>query len=97
MSGFVAGWTSGGWRFVAPAEGMRFYVRTSGVSAMFREGAWEFGAVRGSSLVVGNQQVVGSRLAAIASPSGGSIIDAQGRTALTAILAALRTHGLIES
>jgi hypothetical protein len=97
MSGLIAGWTSGGWRFIAPAEGMRFYVRATGVWATFREGAWEYGAVRGASLLIGDQQVVGSRNAAIAAPSGGSMIDAQARTTLTAILSALRTHGLIES
>lgn len=96
-SGQVAGWTSGGWRFIAPREGMRFYVRSAGTWAVFREGAWEIGTVRGSALTIGDQQVVGARLAAIPSPSGGTTIDGEARTALSAILAALRTHGLIDS
>jgi hypothetical protein len=44
---------------------------------------------------VGGQQVVGSQAAAIASPSGGATVDAEARTAIDAILAALRAHGLI--
>ena len=95
--GCIAGWTSGGWRFVEPLEGMRFLVRTTGIDAMFRDGAWELGAVRGSALLIGDRQVVGDRVAAIASPSGGTTIDAEARAAVSAILAALRTHGLIES
>jgi hypothetical protein len=96
-SNCIAGWTSGGWRFIPPMDGMSLYVRASETFATYRAGAWEIGAVRGSSLVIGDDQVVGSRQAAIASPAGGSTVDAEARTALSAILAALRTHGLIES
>lgn len=97
QGGCVAGWTSGGWRFVVPAEGMRLHVISAGIDAMFRDGAWELGAMRGSALMIGGQQVVAGRQSAIASPSGGTTIDAQARSALGAILAALRTHGLIEA
>lgn len=65
----VAAYTSGGWRFVAPVEGMSAYVRSSGIWATYRSGAWEQGVVRGTSVLVAGQQVVGSRAAAIASPS----------------------------
>lgn len=51
--------------------------------------------MRGDRLVIGGQQVVAARGAAIAAPSGGAIIDAEARTALSAILSALRLHGLI--
>jgi hypothetical protein len=91
----VAGWTSGGWRFVAPFEGLPVHVRSTGTCAMFRGGAWEIGQVRGAALVIGNEQVVGSRAAAIASPAGGATIDSGARAAIDAILGALRGHGLI--
>jgi len=96
-SGSVAGWTSGGWRFVAPSDGMRLVVRATGIEAIYREGAWELGAVRGSALVIGDEQVIGSRLGPIASPAGGATVDVEARAALGAILVALRTHGLIAS
>jgi Protein of unknown function (DUF2793) len=93
----LATFTSGGWRFIAPAEGVTAYVRSSGTSAAFRAGAWEVGQVRGSALVIGGQQVVGAQAAAIASPSGGTAVDAEARGTIGQILAAMRAHGLIAS
>ncbi len=46
---------------------------------------------------INGTQVITSQQAAISSPSGGSTIDAEARTAINDILAALRTHGLIET
>ena len=76
---------------------MTLYERSSGGLATFRNAAWEIGALCGSSLRIDGLQVVGSQAAAIASPAGGSVIDAEARAALGAILAALREHGLIAS
>jgi hypothetical protein len=96
MSQCVAGWTSGGWRTIAPVEGMSMFVRSTGTTATYRSGAWEIGQVRGAALVIGDEQVVGNRAAAIASPAGGATIDSEARAAIEAILGALRGHGLIE-
>jgi hypothetical protein len=96
-SGYVVAWTAGGWRFVSPAEGMSLFERTSGTCAVFRNGAWETGIIHGASLVIGGQQVVGERLAAIDTPAGGSVVDTEGRLAIAAMLDALRQHGLIEA
>ena len=95
QAGKVAGYTIGGWRFIEPADGLSLMVKTTGLTAVFRSGAWTIGEVSASAVKVGGQQVVGARSAAIASPSGGSVIDAEARSALTAILTALRNHGLI--
>jgi hypothetical protein len=97
MSLSVAAWSSGGWRFIPPAEGMTLYERTSGTWTIFRNGAWESGLVRGSALLIGDEQVVGPRAAAIDSPAGGSTVDAESRASIDAILGALRQHGLIET
>ena len=94
-SGSVAAWTSGGWRFITPCEGMELYERTSGTWAVFRGGAWEIGNLRGSALLLGGQQVVGVRAGAIQSPTGGSVVDAEARAAIQVILDTLRQHGLI--
>lgn len=93
----LAAYTSGGWRFVAPLEGATAYVRSSSQWATFRSGAWELGALRGSSVLIAGQQVVGAREAAIAGPSGGSVVDLEARSAVGQILTALRHHGLIET
>jgi hypothetical protein len=93
----VACYTGGGWRFIEPAEGMIAYIRSDGVWATYRAGAWETGAVRGSNLILDGQQVVGGRAAAIASPSGGTTIDSEARSTIDQLLAAMRQHGLIET
>lgn len=95
--GMIAGFTAGGWRFVAPREGMTMLVRTSGETALFRGGSWTIGELRGASLVIGGSQVVGARGAAIANPAGGAQVDTEARAAIGAILTALRQHGLIAS
>lgn len=94
--GSLAAFSSGGWRYFAPVEGMSAFVWSTSVCALYRSGAWELGSLRGSALLVGGQQVVGSRAAAIADPAAGSTVDAEARTAIGQILAALRGHGLIE-
>jgi hypothetical protein len=53
-------------------------------------------SIRGDAVMIGDQQVVGSRAAAIASPAGGATVDSEARVAVDAILGALREHGLIE-
>jgi len=93
----IAGYTSGGVRFIMPREGMSAYVKATGTWASFHSGAWEIGVVRGASLILGGMQVVGSRLAAIPEPSGGTNLDVEARGTINQILAALRQHGLIES
>lgn len=93
--GSVASYSEAGWRFLPPVEGMSLLVRSSGLQATYRGGAWDIGVVRAGEMVVGGNKVVGARAAAVAAPAGGTVIDAQARTAVNAILTALRGHGLI--
>jgi hypothetical protein len=83
--------------FARSVEGLTLYERTGGVWAAFRSGAWEFGRVRAASVEIEGQQVVGPRAGAIGSPVGGTVVDVEGRSAIEAILTALRQHGLIAS
>lgn len=91
----LAGWTAGGWRFVAAVEGMAVWDRATGSVARRVGGLWLSGIVTGMRFVVGGVQVVGSRAAAIGAPAGGTTVDAEARATVTAILTALRGHGLI--
>ena len=91
----LAGYTAGGWRFVAAIEGLSAVDKASGETATFNDGAWEKGQVRAAMLLVGGNQVVGARLAAVSDPTGGTIVDVEARAAVAAILARLRGHGLI--
>jgi hypothetical protein len=92
----LAAWTSGGWRFVVPPAGMSVWNRADGLSLRFDGTAWSGGELVGSSLRINGVQVVGERRPAIASPSGGTIIDAEARAAVSAVIAALMSHGLID-
>ena len=95
-AGHLAAYSSAGWRYLAPIEGLRAYVRSTGTVATYRGGSWEIGLVRASSVLVSGQQVVGERRSGISNPSGGSVIDSEARAAIGAMLAALRAHGLID-
>ena len=82
---FAPAWLSNGSAeegFARSTDGMSAYIKSSGQRASYRDGAWE---------------ILGARLAAIPSPSGGSNVDTEGRAAIDQILDALREHGLIES
>lgn len=94
-AGDLAIFTAGGWRFVAAREGMQVWSIADSVS--FRRAGlnWLGGAITATSVLVGGQQVVGARGAAVATPVGGAVIDIEARATLTAMLASLRSHGLI--
>jgi len=72
----IAAWSEGGWRFIAPREGLRAYDISAGAHRIYSGSAWHL-------------------IAAPAAPIGGGTIDTQARTAITAIIAALRTGGII--
>ena len=92
-----AGYTAGGWRFIAPVDGLTALVKASGQFATYIGGSWELGQIRGARLSVGGEQVVGPRLAAVVEAAGGTTVDSEARATIAAILDRLRQHGLIAS
>lgn len=92
----IAGWTSAGWRFLAPIAGMSVRNRSSGLSLQWLGNDWSSGELAAAMVIVGGKKVVGERQPAVASPSGGTTIDKEARTAIAAITAALKSHGLID-
>ena len=64
----IAAYSSGGLQFLAPREGMRLDVVTSGKTAVYRSGVWEVGTFNGTQLMVDGLKVVGERGLAIAAP-----------------------------
>ena len=93
----LAAYTPGGLRYLAPVEGLSVFVKSTGTVAAYRNSAWELGVVRASRIVISGNQVVGERQVAIADPTGGTQVDAEARSAIAAMLAAMRAHGLIAS
>lgn len=91
----VAGWTQGGWRFLAAIAGMSVSRRDDGMPARFDGNTWVIGALQGSALFLCGVQVLSERQPAIAHPSGGGTIDAEARAVLGSVLSALQEHGLI--
>ena len=92
----IAAFTTAGWRYLDPREGMTALIRSTGQTAFYRSGAWQLGVVECARVDVGGTTVVRSRRPAISNPVGGDSIDDEGRAAIVAILSALRAHGLIE-
>lgn len=95
-AGQLATWTGAGWRFVPPVPGMTVWNVDAGYHLYWTGAAWSDGKWPAAALTIGGQQVVGPRLETVPSPSGGTVIDAEARAALDAVIVALRTHGLIE-
>jgi hypothetical protein len=94
--GLLAMWSEGGWRFLAPAPGLVAWNKAAGLPLLWDGSLWREGALVCAGLLVNGVQVVGARQAAVPSPSGGTIIDEEARTAINALTAALMSHGLIE-
>ncbi len=95
QEGMLAQWLAGAWAFYPAPDGMRAWLRDRAVEARFEAGTWVVGELRADRLVLAGQQVVGAQQPAIADPAGGTTIDAEARSAIAALLAALRQHGLI--
>jgi hypothetical protein len=74
---------------------MRLLDLSNGQVVMRRYSAWESGISRAREYQVDGETVIRARQPSIAGPLGGSVVDAESRMAIAAILNALRTHGLI--
>jgi len=95
-SGHLATWTEGGWRFMVAITGFTIWNKPAGYRVHWTGSAWSGGDLPVARIVIGGKQVVGERQPAVPSPSGGSIIDAEARAAITALSATLKSHGLID-
>lgn len=92
----IATWTSGGWRFVAPVPGMTAWDKGANVWRHWTGTEWSDGALPVAAIWIDGVQVLGPRLPEVPSPSGGTTIDAEARTVIAALIATLKSHGLIE-
>ena len=91
----LAQYIGGIWQYYPAFEGMSLWLKDVAVGARYVAGTWQKGIVKANILEISGQQVVGTQQAAISDVSGGATIDSEARTALNALLAACRSHGLI--
>jgi hypothetical protein len=91
----LAGWSESGWRFCLPVPGMCAWSLADGAQLRFDGTGWNVGILRAAGVEIGGVQVVGERQPAIAEPTGGTVIDAEARSVLASVVAALHNHGLI--
>jgi hypothetical protein len=77
----LAAFTPGGWRYVAATDGLAVLEKSTGSMLRYRAGVWE--------------QILGAPQPSIPDVTGGSTMDVESRATISAILGALRAHGLI--
>ncbi len=84
-----------GWRYFDVKEGFAVWNLADAKTAVRTANGWALGSVNATELKIDDLKVVGARQAAIGFPAGGTVVDTEARLALSAVIAALRTHGLI--
>lgn len=92
----LACFTSGGWRFVAPIDGMSVWDKSAGLSRRWLTGAWTDGTINVAAVEIDGLRVVGARQPDITAPVGGAVVDAEARAAIDAVIVTLKSHGLID-
>jgi hypothetical protein len=76
-------------------EGCKVVELPSGLEWQYLGGSWRRGVVQATEVKIEGEVVLRRRQSAIASPSGGAMVDSEARVAISAVLKALREHGLI--
>ena len=77
----IAAFTPGGWRIIAPIDGLCVLVKSTGETLRYANGGW-------SIMLAAPQPAISNVVA-------GTTVDGESRAAISAILGALRAHGLI--
>ena len=94
-AGQLASFGTGGWRFTVPREGCVAWLRDLAIFAVFTAGGWRSDAWPAAGLRIGTRTILQATPAAVAAPSGGTVIDAEARAKLGELLVVLRGLGLV--
>ncbi|CAA9365407.1 MAG: hypothetical protein AVDCRST_MAG93-7936 [uncultured Chloroflexia bacterium] len=92
----LAAWTNGGWRFIEPQLGMLVWNKALNLWIHWTASGWSSGELPAASIKINGKKVLGNRAPHVPSPSGGTVIDGEARAAVDAIIATLKSHGLID-
>jgi hypothetical protein len=87
--------SDGGWIYVTPRDGCVAWIADEAVFGVYYDGMWHGDGWPVTGLKIAGQTVLTSTAGAIAAPVGGATVDSEARLAISTILAALRTLGLI--
>lgn len=82
-----------GWLAVPPREGQTAFVADEGLMLVYR-GGWQSNWPV-SGLTIGGRTVLAANPVAISPPGGGTVVDAEARATLAAVLNALRQMGVL--
>ncbi len=82
-----------GWQSVAPRDGQTALVVDEDVMLVHRGGWQASWPVAG--LTIGGRTVLAANPVAIAPPTGGTVVDAEARSAIAALITALRQMGVL--
>jgi Protein of unknown function (DUF2793) len=93
----VASYTQAGWRYFDPPVGFAVWSVADSWVVRRTSGGWSTGALNAAAFHVGGTKVIGARQAAITHPTGGSTIDVEARVAISAVITALKAHGMVET
>jgi len=94
-SGELAEWNGAGWRFAAGRDGTFCVIADEGIVAVHVDGIWNADFLPVGGIRVGDANIFGAPRAAIAEPTGGSVIDAETRAVIGQLLSYLRLQGII--
>jgi hypothetical protein len=89
----IASWDGFGWRFLPPTKGWIVWVADEAGFVAY-DGIWTTG-LPANGLRVAGREVLAAAPVSIAAPSGGSVVDDACRTAVLALITALRNQGIV--
>ena len=94
-TGRLASFDGRGWTLVPPREGCLAWVGDEGEFSVFAGSGWSSGGWPASGICVGGRTLLAAVPQTVLGAAGGSTVDLECRFALAALLAALRSQGLI--
>lgn len=89
----IASWDGFGWRFAIPGAGWTAWISDESSFAV-HDGGWST-AWPVAGLRMAGREVLAMSPEAVPDPTGGGVVDVECRTAVTALLSALRNQGIV--
>ncbi len=95
LGGQVATFGSAGWRYTTPRDGCIAWLKDVACFAVFGATGWRSDGWPVAGLRIGSRLVLQTAPAAVAAPTGGTVVDIETRAKFSDLLAVLRGNGLV--